>query len=100
MNSVCGVHISLATGDFFANVEILQSTTLGETFIGENNSNIFIGGAGADSFDGGLGVDSNWYLTSPTGVTINLSLQRASCCQPLAMMLLNGIASLPTSASP
>ncbi|ANK87709.1 MULTISPECIES: calcium-binding protein [unclassified Rhizobium] len=44
-----------------------------DSFIGDNGSNILIGGAGADSLDGGLGVDSVWYLTSSSGVNLDLA---------------------------
>ncbi|MBB3465270.1 Ca2+-binding RTX toxin-like protein [Rhizobium sp. BK377] len=73
INMLTGTHTGLAAGDVFTNVEVVQGTAFNDSFIGDNGSNIFIGGAGADSFDGGLGVDSLWYLTSSSGVNLNLA---------------------------
>ncbi|MGR9235068.1 hypothetical protein ACU8NU_26320 (plasmid) [Rhizobium leguminosarum] len=73
INLLTGTHTGLAAGDVFTNVEVVQGTAFNDSFIGDNGSNIFIGGAGADSFDGGLGVDSLWYLTSSSGVNLDLA---------------------------
>ena len=76
-----GVSINLATreytgyalGDIFTNIEIIEGSEHDDSFVGNTADNIFIGGYGADSFDGGSGVDSVWYVTSGSGVTINLA---------------------------
>ncbi|MFG1437339.1 calcium-binding protein, partial [Xanthobacter sediminis] len=73
INLVTGGHTGLASEDVFTNVEVIHGTAYDDTFVGDNAANIFIGGAGADSFDGGAGIDSLWYLTSASGVTINLA---------------------------
>jgi Ca2+-binding RTX toxin-like protein len=73
-----GIHTGFAAGDEFLNVEVVQGSAFADTFVGNATNNIFIGGAGADSFDGAGGYDSLWYISSTSGVTIDLSTGTAS----------------------
>jgi Ca2+-binding RTX toxin-like protein len=61
-----------AAGDTFTNMEIFQGSNFNDTLSGSRLADVFIGGAGADVIDGREGQDSAWYITSATGVTINL----------------------------
>ncbi|UTL89302.1 beta strand repeat-containing protein [Pseudomonas fluorescens] len=61
-----------AAGDTFINMEIYQGSNFNDTLSGSRLADVFIGGAGADVIDGREGQDSAWYITSATGVTINL----------------------------
>ncbi|QAX84023.1 calcium-binding protein [Pseudomonas sp. DTU12.3] len=61
-----------AAGDTFSGIEIYQGSSFDDTLSGSANTDIFIGGSGADRIDGREGFDSAWYITSASGVNINL----------------------------
>ncbi|MDF2399531.1 calcium-binding protein [Pseudomonas sp. 3MA1] len=67
-----GVNTGDAQGDTYTNIEIFQGSNFNDTLSGSRLSDILIGGKGADLIDGREGQDSVWYVTSTTGVTINL----------------------------
>ncbi|MHA3738381.1 calcium-binding protein, partial [Pseudomonas sp. Eth.TT006] len=67
-----GVHTGDAAGDTFVNIEFFQGSNFNDTLLGSRLGDVFIGGAGADVIDGREGQDSALYITSTTGVTINL----------------------------
>ncbi|WP_207808729.1 MULTISPECIES: calcium-binding protein [unclassified Pseudomonas] len=62
-----------AAGDTFAGIEIYQGSSFDDTLSGSASTDIFIGGSGADRIDGREGYDSAWYITSASGVNINLT---------------------------
>ncbi|MEO4013758.1 calcium-binding protein, partial [Pseudomonas rossensis] len=61
-----------AVGDTFTGIEVFQGSNFDDAMSGSRFGEIFIGGAGADVIDGRDGQDSAWYITSATGVTVNL----------------------------
>ncbi|QQZ43252.1 calcium-binding protein [Pseudomonas sp. SK3(2021)] len=61
-----------AAGDTYTNIEIFQGSHFNDTLLGSRLGDVFMGGLGADIIDGREGQDSAWYITSATGVTINL----------------------------
>jgi len=67
-----GANTGDAQGDTYTNIEIFQGSNFNDTLSGSRLSDILIGGKGADLIDGREGQDSVWYVTSTTGVTINL----------------------------
>ncbi|MGC5700851.1 calcium-binding protein [Pseudomonas sp. NFXW11] len=67
-----GTNSGDALGDTYSNIEIFQGSNYNDTLSGSRLGDIFIGGTGADVINGREGQDSAWYVTSTTGVTINL----------------------------
>ncbi|BBP61002.1 calcium-binding protein [Pseudomonas sp. St316] len=70
-----GTDTGEAAGHTYANVEMFQGSNFNDTLSGSGLKDIFIGGAGADVIDGRAGLDSAFYITSTTGVSINLQTQ-------------------------
>ena len=70
-----GTDIGEAAGHTYANIEFFQGSNFNDTLSGSGLKEIFIGGAGADVTDGRAGFDSAFYITSTTGVSINLQTQ-------------------------
>ncbi|MFJ4195794.1 calcium-binding protein, partial [Pseudomonas sp. NPDC089534] len=67
-----GANAGDAAGDTYVNIELFQGSGFNDTLSGSRLADTFIGGAGADTIDGREGQDSVWYITSATGVTVNL----------------------------
>jgi len=67
-----------AQGDSYSGIEILQGSAFNDTLTGSAGNDTIIGGAGADTLDGGGGNDTLSYVTSSSGVTINLKTKLAS----------------------
>ncbi|MCK9817711.1 calcium-binding protein, partial [Pseudomonas sp. MAFF 302046] len=67
-----GANTGDAAGDTYTAIEIFQGSNFNDTLSGSRVGEVFIGGVGADVIDGREGQDSAWYITSATGVTINL----------------------------
>ena len=61
-----------AVGDAFTSIEVIEGSAFDDSLTGNSVDNIFIGGLGADAFNGVSGYDSVWYLTSTTGVSVDL----------------------------
>ncbi|WLG94598.1 calcium-binding protein [Pseudomonas sp. FP198] len=70
-----GTNIGAAAGQTYANIEMFQGSNFDDTLSGSGLKDIFIGGAGADVIDGRVGLDSAFYITSTTGISINLQTQ-------------------------
>ncbi|QKS82503.1 beta strand repeat-containing protein [Pseudomonas bijieensis] len=70
-----GTDIGAAAGHTYANIEMFQGSNFNDTLSGSGLNDIFIGGAGADVIDGRAGLDSAFYITSATGISINLQTQ-------------------------
>ncbi|ALI06119.1 hypothetical protein AO356_04735 [Pseudomonas fluorescens] len=70
-----GTDTGAAAGHTYANIEFFQGSNFNDTLSGSGLKEIFIGGAGADVIDGRAGFDSAFYITSTTGVSINLQTQ-------------------------
>ncbi|ROM78459.1 calcium-binding protein [Pseudomonas brassicacearum] len=70
-----GANTGEAAGHTYANIEFFQGSNFNDTLSGSGLKDIFIGGAGADVIDGRVGLDSAFYITSTTGVSINLQTQ-------------------------
>ncbi|AUM68726.1 type I secretion protein [Pseudomonas fluorescens] len=70
-----GTDTGEAAGHTYANIEMFQGSDFNDTLSGSGVKDIFIGGAGADVIDGRVGLDSAFYITSTTGVSINLQTQ-------------------------
>ncbi|MEO5374344.1 MAG: cadherin-like domain-containing protein, partial [Alphaproteobacteria bacterium] len=71
-----------AQGDVLSQVENLAGSALGDSLTGDGGINTLSGGdggdvlegrGGADLIDGGAGIDTASYLSSQTGVTVNLA---------------------------
>lgn len=69
INTATGVHGGDAAGDTFDSIEIIQGSTLADTFVS---------GAGADRFDGAAGNDTLSYEASTAAVNVNLTTGVAS----------------------
>jgi Ca2+-binding RTX toxin-like protein len=71
-------NITLAAGTTTANggdgTDTLTGTSGADTLNGGGDNDVLIGGGGADSLDGGTGT-ADWvsYITSGTGVTVDLT---------------------------
>ncbi|TNF79187.1 calcium-binding protein, partial [Pseudomonas sp. ICMP22404] len=70
-----GANTGEAAGHTYTNIEMFQGSSFNDTLSGSGLKDIFVGGAGADVIDGRAGLDSAWYITSTTGVSINLQTQ-------------------------
>lgn len=70
-----GTNTGEAAGHTYANIEMIQGSNFNDTLSGSGLKDIFIGGVGADVIDGRVGLDSAFYITSATGVSINLQTQ-------------------------
>ncbi|MCG6578078.1 calcium-binding protein, partial [Pseudomonas sp. AF32] len=70
-----GTNIGEAAGHTYTNIEMFQGSNFDDTLSGSRLKDIFIGGAGADVIDGREAMDSAFYITSTTGVSINLQTQ-------------------------
>lgn len=64
INADTGAHTGDATGDTFDGIEIIQGSSLADTFVA---------GLGANRFDGAGGVDVLSYAASTAGVSVNIS---------------------------
>lgn len=67
-----------AQGDTYTGIEILRGSSFNDTLTGSAGDDTVIGGAGSDTLDGGDGNDTLSYVTSLSGITINLKAKTAS----------------------
>ncbi|WP_419242242.1 beta strand repeat-containing protein [Pseudomonas thivervalensis] len=70
-----GSNTGETAGHTYANIEMFQGSNFSDTLSGSGLKDIFLGGTGADVIDGRAGLDSAFYITSTTGVSINLQTQ-------------------------
>ena len=67
-----------AEGDRLSNIEHVFGSDHGDTLTGDAEDNLFLGGEGGDTINGGGGTDTVSYITSGSGVTIDLSAAAGS----------------------
>ncbi len=72
LDLISNVNSGEAASDTFASIELFQGSHFDDTLSGSRLADVFIGGLGADVIDGREGQDTAMYITSTSGVTINL----------------------------
>lgn len=65
--------------DTVIDIENIQGTQFGDSFVGSRADNVFSGAEGKDTYNGGAGFDrvkfDDWFKDDePTGITVNLTL--------------------------
>ncbi len=70
--AILGANTGDAAGKTYASIEVFQGSNFDDTLSGSRLADTFIGGGGADVINGRDGQDSVWYITSATGVTVNM----------------------------
>lgn len=86
INATAIVLVNLTTGiawggagtDALLNFEAIAGSAFGDSLIGDAGNNILTGNAGDDLLDGAEGVDTASYRDAPAGVSVDLTIGRAS----------------------